>query len=121
MKHLILTLALFFTHASAQAELGRLFFTPEKRATLSRARALNLTESQIESAPTVTVNGLIRAGNGNTTTWVNNQAIRNAGHAAGMKIQPGPDTTHATLTPIQNIGGGAPRPVKVGETLQLSP
>lgn len=70
---------------AAQTErLGRLFFTPAQRSSLDvargqRARAALANENpeqDVPAAQTITYGGLIRRDDGQTTVWLNNQAVR---------------------------------------------
>lgn len=71
---------------AAQPEpLGRMFFTPSQRSSLDvarsqRARAAVATENPDQeaapSAQTITYGGLIRRDDGQTTVWLNSQAVR---------------------------------------------
>ncbi len=57
---------------AADADLGRLFYTPQQRADLDRKRTTNAVEADvvvIESL--VTVNGRVSRSSGKTTTWIN--------------------------------------------------
>jgi hypothetical protein len=81
---------------AAQQELGRLFFTPAQRASLDvargqRARAAVATDSteQEAAAPvsqTITYGGLIRRDDGQTTVWLNNQAVRDTDPAGAGAV-----------------------------------
>jgi hypothetical protein len=80
---------------AAQQELGRLFFTPAQRASLDvargqRARTTVATEnSEQEAAPvsqTITYGGLIRRDDGQTTVWLNNQAVRDTDPAGAGAV-----------------------------------
>ena len=96
MKHLALaTLALLTLTPPAWSQeeaLGRLFFTPERRASLDRQRQLNqqqnrdtLTESKL------TLNGLVRRSTGRGTTWVNGTPVDdNTGRSGGSASLPTP-------------------------------
>ena len=73
---------LFLTTATwAQTqELGRLFFTPEKRAALDRQRQLNLSQNRetlSENTP-LTLNGIVRRSSGRGTNWVNGSAMEDS-------------------------------------------
>lgn len=74
-RRLAIMLATTFlgTGAAMAAEpMGRLFFTPEKRDTLDRQRALNaLANQQVAEDPQFTINGQIRRSSGKRTTWIN--------------------------------------------------
>lgn len=95
--------------------LGRLFFTPERRAALERQRQLNIQETQqvIEGA-TLTVSGVVRRSSGRTTTWVNNTP-QDAGNAAsGVRVEVDrANPARATVV----AGEESPATLKVGEAI----
>jgi hypothetical protein len=101
---------------SAGAEtLGKLFFTPERRAALERQRQLNIQETQqvIEGA-TLTVSGVVQRSGGRTTTWVNGAQQDDKGAASGIHVEvdranPGRTTVIA--------GEETPASLKVGEAV----
>lgn len=87
--------------------LGRLFFTPERRASLDRQRLLNPQQNRDTiSESKLTLNGLIRRSSGRGTAWVNGTPIDdNAGRSGdSIKLQ----------TPA-----GTPQ-LRVGDTLNQS-
>jgi hypothetical protein len=89
-------------------ELGRLFFTPQERQELDRRRASNVADTEapvVESL--VTVNGQVTRSSGKTTTWINGVAHDDTYRGSDP-----------ALVPVQR--GGAPIPVKVGQTLDRS-
>jgi hypothetical protein len=65
-----LLLATPAAHA-ADADLGRLFYTPQQRAELDRKRATNAVEAEVVVESLVTVNGRVSRSSGKTTTWIN--------------------------------------------------
>lgn len=82
MPVLLLVLA---TPARSEDALGRLFFTPAQRAQLDRERAAAATlasrpvaQQALPKAPPpkiMTLNGVVRRNDGQTTVWVNNRPI----------------------------------------------
>ena len=93
--------------------LGRLFFTPERRAALERQRQLNIQETQqvIEGA-TLTVSGVVRRSSGRTTTWVNNTPQEPGNAASGVRVEFGRgNPARATVV----AGEEPPASLKVGE------
>lgn len=56
---------------AANAELGRLFYTPQQRAELDHKRATNAVEAEVVVERLVTVNGRVSRSSGKTTTWIN--------------------------------------------------
>ena len=62
--------------------IGRLFFTPERRTAMDRARQLNIQEQQqVAQSDVVTVNGLVTRSSGKRTAWVNGVAISESSNA----------------------------------------
>lgn len=100
---------------AAAEELGRLFFTAERRAALERQRLLNIQETQqvIEGA-TLTVSGVVQRSSGKTTTWINNTPQDDRNNATGVRVEidradPGRTTVVA--------GEESPAKLKVGEAI----
>ncbi|BBO19901.1 conserved hypothetical protein [Candidatus Desulfobacillus denitrificans] len=108
--------ALLASALPAGAEtLGRLFFTPERRAALERQRQLNIRETQktIEGAE-LGVSGIVQRSSGKNTAWVNNAPLDEHSTEAGVRVQvdrasPGKATVIA--------GEETPASLKVGETI----
>ncbi|MCX7173916.1 MAG: hypothetical protein NT159_08315 [Proteobacteria bacterium] len=85
------TVALALATAHVRAEpLGRLFFTPERRAALERQRQLNIQEKTQETVEVASVhlNGVVRRSGNKATVWVNGrpQQVDNAG--TGVLVAP---------------------------------
>lgn len=99
-----------------QAEpLGRLFFTPERRAALERQRQLNIQETQaaIEGA-TLTVSGIVQRSGGKNTAWINGAPVDEKSADPAVRIQIDSGTPgRATVT----AGEEAPATLKVGEAI----
>ena len=100
--------------AEAQ-ELGRLFFTPERRAALERQRTQNVEEARTLQGTTMSLDGVVYRSSGKATVWINQRAqTENESSRTGVSAQisrksPG----SAVLTP----GEEAPTKLKVGETV----
>lgn len=107
--------ALASAHAADPAELGRLFFTPERRATLERQRTFNVQETQALQGTTMSLDGVVYRSSGKATVWVNrqaqneNEASRTGVNAVVSAKSPG----SALLAP----GEEAPAQLKVGEAI----
>jgi len=102
-------------HAADTPELGRLFFTPERRATLEHQRAFNVQEAQTLQGTTMSLDGVVYRSSGKATVWINHQA-QNEGESARTGVnavvspaQPG----SALLAP----GEEKPAQLKVGEAM----
>lgn len=102
-------------HAADAPELGRLFFTPEKRATLERQRTLNVQAAQALQGTTMSLDGVVYRSSGKATVWINHQpqtegeSARTGVNAVISPKSPG----SAVLAP----GEEAPAKLRVGETM----
>lgn len=91
--------------------LNTLVYSPAERAAITRARQVQ-GQAQAEAAPIsnqMTVNGVVRRKDGNSTAWVNGQAIKDG--------QPSPPANRVTTTERGVMLND--RPARVGETLDL--
>ena len=100
---------------SAGAEpLGRLFLTPERRATLERQRQLDIEEVQTIEGTTVTLDGVVTRSSGRSTVWVNQQPQNENALGTGVTaIVSRKNPGSVVLTP----GDETSTPMKVGETI----
>lgn len=101
--------------AADAPELGRLFFTPERRIALERQRTHNVQEAQALQGTTMSLDGVVYRSSGKTTVWINrqsqneNEAVRTGVHAVLSPQTPG----RALLAP----GEETPAQLKVGEAM----
>lgn len=124
------------------ADLGRLFLSPEERATLDRLRATGPAETIVEGedlqaapveavetpppqAPRITVNGIVRRSDGRGVAWVNGmstldgdfaaQHFNVAGATRGERVRIGTpgDIPEVDLKPGQSFEPGTQRIVDV--------
>lgn len=101
--------------ASADEELGRLFFTPERRQNLDRQRQLNIQEKQeIPEDPTLTINGVVARSNGKRTVWINGIAQNEKDTHSGVTIKP--DRRNPGKVTVQAEDSPAGK-AKVGDTV----
>jgi hypothetical protein len=82
IRGLLIGIALLLPPAANGADaLGRLFFSPEQRVQLDTLRIRKVVSSQTKDEPPpefVNYSGIIRRSDGQTTVWVNNQALSEA-------------------------------------------
>lgn len=75
--------------AQAEGELGRLFFTPERRQALDRQRQFNIEEKQeVPEDPTLTINGVVTRSSGKRTVWINGVAQNDNEQPSGVAVIP---------------------------------
>ena len=70
-------------------ELGRLFFTPERREALDRQRQLKIPENpEVPDDPTLTINGVVTRSSGKRTVWINGVAQEDGRADTGLTVTP---------------------------------
>jgi hypothetical protein len=112
---LIALAALMPAKAADSPELGRLFFTPERRIALERQRTYNVQEAQTLQGTTMSLDGVVQRSSGKATVWINRQA-QNEGESArtGVSAVVSPKTPgSAMLAP----GEEKASQLKVGEAV----
>jgi len=105
----------------APGELGRLFFTPERRQTLDRQRQLSIQE-KVPDDPTLTINGVVTRSSGKHTVWINGVAQNdNEGGVAvtPRRKAPGRVVVEATNAPTASARVGDTVNRTTGETSDL--
>ena len=84
-----LLLAAALPAPAAAQELGRLFFTPERREALDRQRQFNLPERrEIPEDPTLTIDGVVTRSSGKRTVWINGVAQNDGRTDSGLAVAP---------------------------------
>lgn len=112
----LLSLAMLAPARAADApELGRLFFTPERRAALERQRAFNIQEAQTLQGTNMSLDGVVYRSGGKSTVWINQKAqTEGESSRTGVNAVVSPKTPgSALLAP----GEETPAQLKVGETI----
>lgn len=96
-------------------ELGRLFFTPERRQTLDRQRQFNIQErKEIPEDPTLTINGLVTRSSGKRTVWINGVAQDEKDIGSGVAVMP--NRTNPGKVIVQPDGAPSTK-ASVGDTV----
>lgn len=106
--------------------LGRLFFTPDERANLDRARLaggnIEQQDQEQESAPalqveSLTLNGIVKRSSGKTTVWVNHAVQNESDFPSGTKTQV--SKSRQADFPVLVQKTGKTTTLKVGQTLNV--
>ena len=98
-------------------DLGRLFFTPEQRATLDARRKARLPDTPnvaVVASPTTRVDGFVRRSGGPSTVWVNGEPLGEHGPEA-PRIVGGAATDPRVSVPVGE--GGIRFSLKPGQVL----
>ncbi|MCX7165454.1 MAG: hypothetical protein NTV11_04160 [Rhodocyclales bacterium] len=101
--------------AADTPEIGRLFFTPDRRAALERQRTFNVQEAQTLQGTTMSLDGVVQRSSGKTTVWINRQA-----QTESEASRTGVSAVLSTKTPGSALlapGDEAPARLKVGEAM----
>jgi hypothetical protein len=94
--------------------LGRLFLTPERRATLERQRELNIQETQTLEGSVVSLNGIVTRSSGKHTVWVNQRPQNENTPGTGVTAAVSPTNPgRAVIT----AGDEPPAALRVGESI----
>lgn len=102
-------------------ELGRLFFTPERRQQLDHQRQFNIEEhSEAADAPTLTINGVVTRSSGKRTVWVNGIPQEDSGVVVSPKrSNPGKVIVDTNDVPATQVSVGNTVNRDTGETADL--
>ena len=119
-------LALMVVSLPAPAQdLGRLFFTPERREALDRQRQFKVPENpEVPADPTLTINGVVTRSSGKRTVWINGTAQED-GHADnGLVVAPSRGNPGQVLVqpedgPTSRVGVGNTVNRNTGEAADL--
>lgn len=113
---LSIALALWAAAMPAEAgSLGRLFFTPERRASLERQRSLTPREIPGAEDSALSLSGVVRRSGGKSTAWINGVPQHDGG--LGIRIDLAPrEPSGAAIS----VGGEIPIRLRVGESVNRS-
>jgi hypothetical protein len=99
--------------ANGAETLGRLFFTPERRAALERQRQHDIQESETVHGESASLDGIVKRNSGRSTIWVNGRAQHDNGNATGVGAElDKSDPAKAVIA----IGAEPPVALRVGES-----
>jgi hypothetical protein len=94
--------------------LGKLFFTPERRAALERQREFNIREAQPVESASVSLDGVVTRSSGRSTVWVNRRPQNENASGTGVNVAVSPKhPDRAVVTPNEE----PPASLKVGESI----
>lgn len=101
--------------AAEPTNLGRLFFTPERRLALERQRTHHVQQAQALQGTTMSLDGVVYRSSGKSTVWINQHAQNeNDAKRTGVSAKLSPrDPGHALIAP----GEDTPANLKVGEAV----
>lgn len=100
--------------------LGRLFLTPEWRATLERQRQLNLQQSRSIESEQLRLDGIVVRSSGKSTVWINGQPQTEQSRDTGVtavlsRRSPGQATLSTGAAPAVDLKVGVTLDHETGE------
>lgn len=99
---------------AAAEPLGRLFFTPERRAALERQRQLNIQEIRPLEGSTVSLDGIVTRSSGRSTVWINQRPQNESETGSGVTATVSPaNPSQATVAPGEEPAAS----LRVGESI----
>lgn len=94
--------------------LGRLFFSPARRAELDRQRQFNVQAAQTLEGSTMSLDGAVVRSSGKRTFWINKHPQDDANTPVGVSVTPrAANPGNATLS----ASGETSTDLKVGESI----
>ncbi|MEI6724077.1 MAG: hypothetical protein WCO67_25220 [Betaproteobacteria bacterium] len=72
-------------------DLGRLFFTPEQRGALDARRKARIPDKPtavVVESPVTRIDGVVSRRGGQSTTWVNGEAVPEGSQPEGLRVRP---------------------------------
>ena len=119
-------LALMVVSLPAPAQdLGRLFFTHERREALDRQRQFKVPENlEVPDDPTLTINGVVTRSSGKRTVWINGTAQEDDHTDSGLVVAPSRGNPGQVLVqpedgPTSRVGVGNTVNRNTGEAADL--
>ena len=110
-------LLLLLAQAVEAQEIGRLFLTPEQRATLDARRRARVPDkpaaAPVAASPVTRVDGYVRRSGGPPTVWINGESVTDTAPEGGRVAVDAGDGRRARLKPGESVerGEGAVRDV----------
>ncbi len=101
---LIVALIVMCSAPAFADDLGRLFLTPEQRATLDARRKARIPDKPatvVVESPVTRVDGLVTRGSGKSTVWVNGEPIPEGSQPEGLRVTSRPSDSARILV---NVG-----------------
>lgn len=84
-------------------DLGRLFLSPEQRATLDAKRKARIPDKPamvVVESPVTRVDGLVTRGSGKSTVWVNGEPIPQGSQPEGLRVTSRPSDSSRILVDV---------------------
>jgi hypothetical protein len=100
--------------APAEDDLGKLFFTPDRRAALDGERQSDVRQSRVIEGEKLTVDGVVKRSSGKSTVWINGVAHHD--RIPYSEVQPRISDRDPGRVVIQ-AGDAPPASLRVGESL----
>ena len=97
-----------------ESSIGKLFFTPDRRATLDGQRQLDVQQARVLEGDKLSVDGVVKRSSGKSTVWINGVAHHD--RTVASEVQPRISDRNPGRVVLQ-AGDGPPASLRVGQSI----
>ena len=94
--------------------IGKLFFTPDRRAALDGQRQFDVQQARVLEGDKLSVDGVVKRSSGKTTVWINGVAHHD--RTVASEVQPRIGDRNPGRVVLQ-VGDGPPASLRVGQSI----
>ena len=97
-----------------ESSIGKLFFTPDRRAALDGQRQLDVQQARVLEGEELSVDGVVKRSSGKSTVWINGVAHHD--RTVASEVQPRISDRNPGRVVLQ-AGDGPPASLRVGQSI----
>jgi hypothetical protein len=97
-----------------ESSIGKLFFTPDRRAALDGQRQLDVQQARVLEGEKLSVDGVVKRSSGKSTVWINGVAHHD--RTVASEVQPRISDRNPGRVVLQ-AGDGPPASLRVGQSI----
>jgi hypothetical protein len=97
-----------------ESSIGRLFFTPDRRAALDGQRQFDVQQARVLEGDKLSVDGVVKRSSGKSTVWINGVAHHD--RTVASEVQPR-ISDHNPGSIVLQAGDGPPASLRVGQSI----
>jgi len=97
-----------------ESSIGKLFFTPDRRAALDGQRQLDVQQARVLEGEKLSVDGVVKRSSGKSTVWINGVAHHD--RTVASEVQPRIGDRNPGRVVLQ-VGDGPPASLRVGQSI----
>jgi hypothetical protein len=97
-----------------ESSIGKLFFTPDRRAALDGQRQFDVQQARVIEGDKLSVDGVVKRSSGKSTVWINGVAHHD--RTVASEVQPRISDRNPGRVVLQ-AGDGPPASLRVGQSI----